>query len=138
MKFIELPLPVDDRTPEGFKLVVAYANGSKVFLPINEMPENEEHHDCDWEGCGSLDHVFSFDVLDKYKESKKNTDMKFSIRETLKNVKYNIDGTITNFSIGLFATGLYMNKCSCCGIEYQGDKRSLNCFKCAILNLLKD
>ena len=65
MKFIELPIPVDDRVPEGFKLVLAYAKGSRVFLPIHEMPENEEHHNCDWEGCGSLEHVASFDVEEK-------------------------------------------------------------------------
>jgi hypothetical protein len=73
MKFIELPLPVDDLTPEGFKLVVAYAKGSKVFLPIYEMSENEEYHNCDWEGCGTFSHVASFDAEQKYKDEQKDS-----------------------------------------------------------------
>ena len=85
MKFIELPIPVDEHTPKGFKLIVAYAKGSKVFIPIAEMPENEEFHNCDWEGCGSLNHVASFDAISKYTEDVENTKARNFVND-LKNI----------------------------------------------------
>ena len=54
----------DDRVPGGYRTVVlkAYTNGEKFVFP--EQPEwrrsNDEEdmsHNCDAEGCGSMDHV---------------------------------------------------------------------------------
>lgn len=39
---------------------------------------------------------------------------------------------VSNFKIGLFATGSYINKCSVCKKEYIGDKLSQTCLDCAI------
>jgi hypothetical protein len=65
MKFIELPIPVDSRSPEGYKPVMAYAKGHLVVVPIAEL-EDDDPHDCDWEGCGTLDHCVRFSVEAKY------------------------------------------------------------------------
>ena len=39
---------------------------------------------------------------------------------------------VSNFRIGLFGTGLYLNTCSICKIQYTGDKLSQTCLDCAI------
>jgi hypothetical protein len=71
MKFIELPIPVDERVPEGYILIVAYAKGENVVTPVT-LEEGDEYHNCDAEGCGSLDHVVSMNVKSKYDEREKH------------------------------------------------------------------
>ena len=67
--FIKLPIPTDERIPDGYSLVVAYAKGDEVVVPIENLDDNDPHS-CDWEGCGSLDHVVRFRVSEKYAEVK--------------------------------------------------------------------
>lgn len=67
--FTELPIPVDERVPEGYNLIVAYAKDDKVVIPINAT-ELGENHNCDWEGCSSIEHVFGFSISDKYRIDK--------------------------------------------------------------------
>lgn len=62
MKLINLPIPVDDRVPDGYRLIVAYASESDIVIPIE--PEEEENHNCDVEGCGTLEHVKRFSLGD--------------------------------------------------------------------------
>ena len=67
-KFCELNIPIDERCPEGYRLILAYAKGDDIVIPIADIPEeSEDYHNCDWEGCGSLDHVVRFSVEDKYR-----------------------------------------------------------------------
>jgi hypothetical protein len=47
-------------------------------------------------------------------------------------IKYNIDGTVTNFRLFGFATGSYLCQCSICKKQFMGDKRSYQCLECAI------
>jgi hypothetical protein len=69
MKYVYLNLPTDEFIPEGYRLVIAYAKGDDVVLPINSIPEEQEQkHNCDWEGCGSLSHVVRFNINEKYKD----------------------------------------------------------------------
>jgi hypothetical protein len=46
-------------------------------------------------------------------------------------IKYSLD-MVGNFRLFNFATGSYTCKCSICGCDFIGDKRSLTCMKCAI------
>lgn len=67
--FITLPFETDDRTPEGYRYVVAYAKGYDVVLPINTAKlANEADHNCDAEGCGTMDHVVRFSITPADKE----------------------------------------------------------------------
>jgi hypothetical protein len=65
--FTYLPIPVDDKVPEGYRLIVAYAKDDTVVIPI-DLNDNikEEHHNCDWEGCTTLHHVVKFSIKHKY------------------------------------------------------------------------
>ena len=66
-------LEVGPRVPNGFRLIEAYARGNTIIVPIMDIPENEAHlHDCDWEGCGTLDHVIRFSVDAKYASQQSN------------------------------------------------------------------
>ena len=67
-EFVELNIPIEDRVPEGYRLILAYAKDDDVVLPISYTPEvSEELHNCDWEGCGTLEHVVRFSIERKYK-----------------------------------------------------------------------
>ena len=69
--FIELPLPVDDRVPEGYRLIVAYAKDDTVVVPLNTCGlQKEEYHNCDCEGCSSVEHVFRMSISEKYADFK--------------------------------------------------------------------
>lgn len=60
-----------DRVPEGYYPISAFAKGNEIVVEIDHIPEGaEELHSCDWEGCGSFNHVFRFRVTDKYMEEK--------------------------------------------------------------------
>lgn len=66
-RYIKLNIPIDDRAPEGHFLILAYSNGKDVIVPIEPCSlENENLHNCDWEGCGTLSHVFRFSPEMKY------------------------------------------------------------------------
>jgi hypothetical protein len=70
MKYIPLNIPVEDRIPEGYHLVQAYAKGDNIVVPITDIPEGQEDlHNCDWEGCGSMDCVVRFNVVEKYRHA---------------------------------------------------------------------
>jgi len=58
----------------------------------------------------------------------------------MKEIIYNIGGSVSNFKLGAFATGSYHNKCVECGSEFIGDKRASTCLSCEIKkhNLLVD
>jgi len=64
--FVYLPLPVDDKVPEGYRLIVAYAKDDTVVIPVDINKLAEEQHDCDWEGCCTLSHVVKFNIRHKY------------------------------------------------------------------------
>ncbi len=64
---IELPIPVSDDIPEGYKLIVAYAKEDRIVVPLNTHAlKYEELHNCDWEGCSTIHHVIRFSISDKY------------------------------------------------------------------------
>jgi len=64
--FTILPIPVDERVPEGYSLIVAYAKDDEIVVPIDLSSLPEEHHNCDWEGCSSVHHVVRFSIKHKY------------------------------------------------------------------------
>ena len=67
MKFNIFNLEIGERIPEGYRLIEAYAKGNTIIVPIMDIPEDEAHlHNCDWEGCGTIDHVVRFSVNEKY------------------------------------------------------------------------
>jgi len=69
--FTELPIPIDERTPEGYQLIVAYAKGTEIVVPIEPTElESEDLHNCDWEGCCTFSHVVRFNIIHKYKAEK--------------------------------------------------------------------
>jgi len=75
MNYYELGLPEDERVPEGYHKIEAYAKGDDVVVPIYGIPpEQEDLHDCDVEGCGTLDHVIRFNVQRKYESFKQQND----------------------------------------------------------------
>ena len=66
-RYIELPIPVDERVPEGHKLIVAYTNGVDVIVPFDPCElKNGDDHNCDWEGCSSINHVLRISPEQKY------------------------------------------------------------------------
>jgi len=72
MEFNRINIEVSERVPEGYYLIEAYASGDDIVIPIMNIPEDENNlHDCDWEGCGSLSHVIRFSVKAKYKRGRK-------------------------------------------------------------------
>lgn len=67
-KFVGLNIPVDERVPEGYKLILAYERNGDIVIPIDDIPEESaELHNCDWEGCSSVEHVVRFSVEYKYR-----------------------------------------------------------------------
>lgn len=72
-KFCKVNLEnVMDRVPEGFKPILAYAKGDDIAIPIYDIPEESaDFHNCDWESCGSLDHVVRFSIENKYTPASK-------------------------------------------------------------------
>lgn len=65
-RYIVLPIPVDERTPEGYVLIVAYAKDDTVVIPMELNGLQEEDHNCDWEGCTTLNHVLRISPQQKY------------------------------------------------------------------------
>jgi len=73
MKYIPLNIPTDQRVPDGYKLILAYAKGDDIVIPIDDIPDDQAYlHNCDWEGCGTLDHVVRFNVSHKYEAALKD------------------------------------------------------------------
>ncbi|MDY6957989.1 MAG: hypothetical protein SVK08_02415 [Halobacteriota archaeon] len=67
MKYVYFNLPIGEMVPEEYKLIEAYAKGDDIVVPISSIPEEQEElHNCDWEGCGTLSHVVRFNVQRKY------------------------------------------------------------------------
>jgi len=68
LKFVPIPAQFVnmDRVPEGYYPVSAFAKGNEIVVEINTIPEDADIHSCDWEGCGSLNHVVRFNVAEKY------------------------------------------------------------------------
>lgn len=64
--FTYLPLPVDDKVPEGYRLIVAYAKNDMVVIPVEPTVLPDDQHNCDWEGCCTLSHVVRFSISHKY------------------------------------------------------------------------
>lgn len=83
MEFTKLPIPVDDRTPKGYKLIIAYAKDDDVVIPVDPIEEKDEH-DCDWEGCGSLNHVVRFNSKFKYANEAKISQLERSLADICK------------------------------------------------------
>lgn len=66
MNYVYLPFDVN-RVPDGYRPVEAYEKDDVVIVPICDISEGQEHlHDCDVEGCGTLDHVVRFSLKNKY------------------------------------------------------------------------
>jgi len=67
MKYNTLSIHGIARIPEGYQLIQAYAKGNEIIIPILQIPEDEAQlHNCDLEGCGTLDHCVRFNVEHKY------------------------------------------------------------------------
>jgi hypothetical protein len=66
MRYTELNIPTDSRVPDGYALVLAYARGDEVVIPIDPRGLPEDDHSCDWEGCGSIGHVLRITPQQKY------------------------------------------------------------------------
>ena len=68
IKFVPLPIQFlnMDRVPEGYYPVSAFAKGNEIVVEINTIPEDVDIHSCDWEGCGTFNHVARFNVAEKY------------------------------------------------------------------------
>lgn len=49
-----------------------------------------------------------------------------------KEITYYMDGSVSNFSLGMFATGSYMQKCRHCDCDFFGDKLAFICLGCSI------
>ena len=65
-----IPGRFNERIPDDASMIVAYQHQGQVIVPIYSMPDETEMHSCDWEGCGSLDHVVRFSVEAKYNPPK--------------------------------------------------------------------
>ena len=81
MEFTKLPIPIDDRTPEGYKLIVAYAKDDDIVIPVDPIDEEKDEHDCDWEGCSSLSHVVRFNSKFKYANDAKISQFERSLAD---------------------------------------------------------
>jgi len=66
MRYTVLPLPVDDSVPDGYSLIVAYAKGDEVVVPMDPRGLDDDHN-CDWEGCSTVSHVLRISPQQKYK-----------------------------------------------------------------------
>ena len=58
MKLIYLPFDCK-RIPDGFCPIEAYSDGAAVIVLLASVDE-EDNHDCDVNGCGTLNHVMRF------------------------------------------------------------------------------
>ena len=58
MKLIYLPFDCK-RVPDGFRPIEAYSNGLTVVVMLAAVAE-KDNHDCDANGCGTLNHVMKF------------------------------------------------------------------------------
>ncbi len=67
MKFLSTSKQHDNPAPEGYEPVVAYAKGDKVLVLIDDLDE-DDNHNCDWEGCSSIEHGVWFSVALKYSQ----------------------------------------------------------------------
>ena len=91
--FTYLPISIDERVPEGYRLIVAYAKDDMVvvLIEVTEVPK-EEHHNCDWEGCSTVSHVVRFGISHKYEtESElesKNTNAHLVVHLLEESVQY--------------------------------------------------
>lgn len=46
------------RIPDGWDLLTAYTDGKEVIVMDDAcLVDDDENHNCDFMGCGSLDHV---------------------------------------------------------------------------------
>lgn len=68
IRFVSIPQQFVnmDRVPEGWYPVSAFAKGNTIIVEINTIPDDVDIHSCDWEGCGTLNHIVRFNVADKY------------------------------------------------------------------------
>lgn len=71
-RYITLPIPVDERVPEGYSLILAYAKDDEVVIPMDVEGLDEDQHNCDWEGCSSIQHVLRMSPQQKYMLEKGN------------------------------------------------------------------
>lgn len=88
--FTVLPIPVDERVPEGFSLILAYAKDNEVVIPIDTIELPEELHNCDWEGCATFSHVVRFNIEHKYSLESQLTNIEHklaSIRKSVESLK---------------------------------------------------
>ena len=50
-KFVELNIPIDERVPEGYRLILAYVKDYDIVIPIAQLPEKNEEtiglHNCE-------------------------------------------------------------------------------------------
>ena len=65
-RYIELNIPIDSRVPEGYRLVLAYAKGDLVRIPMDPCGLDDDDHNCDWEGCSSVSCCLSISPQQKY------------------------------------------------------------------------
>ena len=66
MRYTVLPIPTDGRVPDGYSLIVAYAKNDTVVIPMDVRGLSDEDHNCDWEGCSTLEHVLRISPQQKY------------------------------------------------------------------------
>ena len=69
MRFNCFSLQLSNRIPDGYQLIEAYANGDDIVIPIMGIEDQNDLHNCDLEGCSSVDHVVRFNIRDKYKSA---------------------------------------------------------------------
>ena len=65
-RYVELNIPVDSRVPDGYRLILAYAKGDLVRIPMDPHGLDDDDHNCDWEGCSSVSHCLSISPQQKY------------------------------------------------------------------------
>ena len=80
MRYITLNIPTDDRVPEGYQLIRAYSNGKMVVVELDVNDLKEDDHNCDWEGCSSISHVFSFSPEQKYNLERRASEAEEQVR----------------------------------------------------------
>jgi len=65
-RYVELNIPTDSSVPEGYRLILAYAKGDRVRIPMDPSGLVDGYHSCDWEGCSSVAHCLSISPQQKY------------------------------------------------------------------------
>ena len=68
IKFVHIPTQFVnmDGVPDGYYPVSAFAKGNEIIVEISTIPEDVDIHSCDWERCGTFNHVVRFNVAEKY------------------------------------------------------------------------